>query len=768
MTAPDPSTPTAGPRGPASGLVGDLCARLARRPLAALAILTALLAVAAVGLSLEAPRDQFQRGELWEEADRARAEFGMEGFDPGFVAVVGPVLEPRFGEALRGLEAEVEATAGVRDLVTPWELVPGFGEGPGALEAAAEHPAVRDAVVVRGQADGRDGLLLPLAVEPGSNPWAAAGAAARGALEGDAAQELEVHVTGLAAIIEAQAEAFQGERVRFLVIGTLLGFLLASYSFRSVRATFLAGLPPLLGVFVSVGWARFLGLGADGFTTIVLPLLVLTIGFTDSLHIVVEAVRERAALGAEGTRAGAMEAAVGRLGGACALTSLTTAIGFGSMAVSGNALIVDFGLSCALGTAMTFVCVVAISPLLARTGLGRALEDAHLTAHLSDEHTLNAPAAPTRALLAVMERTLGAPRTVALIGVLATAAFAWLSLGLEADRRAMVDLAEGSDAQRALAAVDAELGGVFPLFVRVDWSEGTGLAEATALVGQAAAVLEAEPVVSGVFGVHRLAEALGGGAAGRAALALALATEEGAGRAAPFVDASERRALIHARVPDAGSQALLGAFGGIREGLAFLEQQVPGVRMQLVGDHVAYMDTVDEVTGDLRRSLALAALLILVTLSLAMGSWRLGLASIVPNLLPLGVAAAMLSLGDGAIDVSTLTALTLSLGIATDDTIHVLHRWRLERGRGLPLRTAARLSVVHTLPALAATTLTLTAAFGQLLTSELPTIRAFGLVAMTTILAAFLCDVWLLPAVLVCLARRGPAGAGRSGKLPRP
>ena len=129
--------------------------------------------------------------------------------------------------------------------------------------------------------------------------------------------------------------------------------------------------------------------------------------------------------------------------------------------------------------------------------------------------------------------------------------------------------------------------------------------------------------------------------------------------------------------------------------------------------------------------------------------------------MPIGASAAGLALIGGRVDVTTLTALTLSLGIATDDTIHVLARWRGERAAGAAPREAARAAVVRTLPALTLTTLTLTAAFAQLLTSSLATIRDFGLLAGTTLVAAFVADIWLLPALLVVLARSRPR-KGRS------
>lgn len=728
---------------------------LADRPIVGLTLLGALLTLSLIGLTNGAPVDSFQEGEDWELADRTWSEFEL-GSTAGVIAIFGDVLEPGAESGLRKLEDRIEAFEWVEQLITPWDI-------PGArsrtLVDLAEHPLAKGTFIVAqgsGATEGRrgKGLVLPIQFAgftrgstagelwPGSE-WPEALEMASIESLGANADGLEVGVTGEGPVSDAQDRAFTSERWRFMGIGALLGLIIASAAFRSLQATLLAGLPPLLGVVISTGVARLVGLGSEGFASIVLPLLVLTIGFTDSLHIVVAAVRARTA-GASGGPA-AVRIAVAELSWPCALTSLTTAIGFASLATAGNALIVDFGLSCALATGVTLVCVLVMIPLLARTPLGRNLERVRPPSFEGDPLSLGPIA---RVIESVMGIGLRAPRVTATLATVLTIGVVVIAMSIEADRRAMSDLAEGSDAAATLRRVDSELGGVFPINVRVDWENGVPLDDALQASAEAAAVLNGERLISGAHGPAEIVGAIPFGAAGLMVLPDLWSAQ--------WIDFDARRGLVHARVPDAGAAALIPAFARVRARLALIER--PGLRVRLVGSRVAYLEAVTEVTAGLRRSLGLAAVLILITLAAAFRSWRLGLASVVPNLLPIGAAAAGLGWMGGYVDVSTLTALTLSLGIATDDTIHVLARWRGERERGAPPVDAARAAVLRTLPALTLTTLTLAAAFGQLLTSSLPTIRDFGMLAGTTLIVAFFADVWLLPALLVALTRRGRSG----------
>ncbi|MEZ6016735.1 MAG: MMPL family transporter [Planctomycetota bacterium] len=735
--------------------IDRLAARIARAPALGGLLLGALTVMAALGLTLSAPIGRYDEGPAWDRAEETNAQFDLDDV-LAIVAVNGPVLDatdgPRHAETVRALERAMEALPWQLDLVTPWD-VPGLAAAP--LARAAEHPLVRDTLVDQA---GR-GLLLPLRWQDkdtrstlAGNPFDAAQGAidealsrqAASLLRTPAATKLDIGLTGRWPIARAQARAFSSERWRFQLLGALLGFVIASLAFRDVRATLLAGLPPVLGVGLAIGMTRLFGFGATGFTSIVLPLLVLTIGFTDSLHIVVQAARcKRAAPESSGGEATAR--ALAELAWPCSLTSLTTAIGFASLAVTGSPIVREFGLSCALATLITFLCVMLTTPLLARTPLGSALERVRPPRFDADPNV--AGSGLTRWIAAGLDATLRRPRLCAAGALVATCALIGLAGTLQIDRRTATDLAGSSPAARTLARVDKELGGAFPIQVRLDWDASTSGAAVLAVARDARLALRAEPMVTVSIGPDSFAE----GVDARDPFAWAALAALPKQWTAPVIDLDARRALLHARIPDAGSAALAPVFERLRVALASAERQ--GVRATLVGAQIAYLETVTRVARDLAQSLVLAAALILVTLAIAFRSWRLGLASVVPNLLPLAASAGGLALVGGNVDISTLTALTLSLGIATDDTIHVLARWRRARATGQAPRAAARDAVLRTLPALALTTLTLTAAFAQLLTSDLETIRQFGLLAATTLAAAFVADVWVLPAFLVVLAR---------------
>src|SRR5690606_17337023 len=74
------------------------------------------------------------------------------------------------------------------------------------------------------------------------------------------------------------------------------------------------------------------------------------------------------------------EAARGGLrdvGAACALTSLTTASGFGSLGLALHEVVRELGLSCVIGVGIVFVAVITTIPLACATRLGRVVHSGH-------------------------------------------------------------------------------------------------------------------------------------------------------------------------------------------------------------------------------------------------------------------------------------------------------------------------------------------------------------------------------------------------------
>jgi predicted RND superfamily exporter protein len=130
---------------------------------------------------------------------------------------------------------------------------------------------------------------------------------------------------------------------------------------------------------------------------------------------------------------------------------------------------------------------------------------------------------------------------------------------------------------------------------------------------------------------------------------------------------------------------------------------------------------------------------------------RLALMALVPNALPLFIIFGCMGLLGIPIDAGTVVMGSLALGIAVDDTIHVTTTFSIARERGLDARKALQHALSEVLPAVCASTLMLTIAFGLFAFSEFAITRNLGWLTGSIMVLCLLADVTLLSALLLRL-----------------
>ena len=158
------------------------------------------------------------------------------------------------------------------------------------------------------------------------------------------------------------------------------------------------------------------------------------------------------------------------------------------------------------------------------------------------------------------------------------------------------------------------------------------------------------------------------------------------------------------------------------------------------------------MTEDLRGSLLFAFFVVATVIAIVFRSVRIALVSLVPNGLPLLVGYGTLGLLDYRLDPTAALIFTVGLGIAVDDTIHLLARFR-EIRTGF-IDDAIIQSVSKSGRAILVTTIILVIGIGTNLLSAFSPIQAMALAGVTIISAAFICDITVLPVLLKFISPR--------------
>jgi len=147
---------------------------------------------------------------------------------------------------------------------------------------------------------------------------------------------------------------------------------------------------------------------------------------------------------------------------------------------------------------------------------------------------------------------------------------------------------------------------------------------------------------------------------------------------------------------------------------------------------------------------SIALVVISGILMVAFRSIKIGLISLVPNLIPAAMAFGAWGLMVGEVGLALSVVIGMTLGIIVDDTVHFLSKYlraRNERGSSAPDAVRYAFSTVGT--ALWVTSLVLIAGFSMLTFSSFKLNSGMGLLTAITIAIALIIDFLLLPPLLM-------------------
>ncbi len=135
---------------------------------------------------------------------------------------------------------------------------------------------------------------------------------------------------------------------------------------------------------------------------------------------------------------------------------------------------------------------------------------------------------------------------------------------------------------------------------------------------------------------------------------------------------------------------------------------------------------------------------------LALRSWRFGVLTIIPNLVPAMMTFGLWGLSVVRVDIAAATVIATTLGIVVDDSVHFMSKYvRSLREGGGGVDEAIRYTFRNVGPALILTSLILISGFAVLALSTFRMNWTLGVLSALTIAFALLWDLLVLPGILL-------------------
>ena len=147
-----------------------------------------------------------------------------------------------------------------------------------------------------------------------------------------------------------------------------------------------------------------------------------------------------------------------------------------------------------------------------------------------------------------------------------------------------------------------------------------------------------------------------------------------------------------------------------------------------------------------------AVFLISGVILIALRDVRLGIISLIPNLLPAGLAFGLWGLLVGQVNMAVAVVAGMALGVVVDDSVHFLSKYQIARRE---LKLSPNNAVISAFngvgTALVVTTLILTAGFAILAQSTFGVNSYMAMLTGIALVIALVADMTLLPALLIAL-----------------
>jgi predicted RND superfamily exporter protein len=559
---------------------------------------------------------------------------------------------------------------------------------------------------------------------------------------------LDLHYSGLPYIRVVTSMKIKKEIYLFSMLALLVCVCFLFLFFHSFKAVVIPLFIVLVQVVWSMGMMALFGYKITILTGMIPPLLII-IGMENSIYMLNKYNFE---FSRYGNKIKALQRVIIRIGTATLMTNLTTASGFATLAVTKSEVLRQFGIIASLNIISLFVLTLILIPVI------YTFVEPPSTRHLKYLESRFMTRIIDRLILVTKHH-----RKAVYAGtiILVVAGFIGISL-MKSSGYIVDDIPRNDPIYTDLKFFETHFHGLMPLEVMIDTRKPNGVMQLSTLhkmeqlEEKLAGYQELSPPLSLLNLVKFARQAFYGGNPDYYTLPnnyeknfiLSYAMGGDAGLLHSFLDSSRQVARMSFRAKDVGTTRMEELYGRVT---ADIDSLFPAENFRVVptGSSVTSFKGTNYLLHNLFTSLGLAIFLISLFMALLFSSSRMVVISLIPNLIPLVVTAAVMGYFGIPIKASTILVFSVAFGISVDSTIHFLTKYRLElKLTGWDIRRAVVYALRETGVSMIYTAAVLFFGFGIFALSSFGGTKAMGILVSLTLLVAVTSNLVLLPSLL--------------------
>ena len=549
----------------------------------------------------------------------------------------------------------------------------------------------------------------------------------------------EWHEAGIPVLRTRYVELVARERAIFFPISSAVVTMILFFVFRQKRGVLLPLAAISVGLIWISGFMALLGITINVVSYLTFNLLMI-IGCSNAIHLMIK-YNEGLSLGLG--RRGSLDRVITEIGGALFLTSFTTSIGFFSLMMTNIRITQEFGFIVGVGVILMFILTITILPIiLSFLPLPKAKNIKRLVE--GEEF---------KAAESLNEWSKSNPRLVLFI----TSIFFILSIvGLykvNYNISILDDLKPGNELYDSIHYVETHMGGTLPLELVVDTKIKNGIVDAIFLskIDSLKIFLLAQVGVGGAITVSDhiklINEEIGSGIREIPNQSLdILSLMESYDGISGLVDDDLTKTRISARVKNINSETAEQIVKELKgESVRLFGEDVSII---ITGSTLLALHTSKHLVKNLTTSFMLAFIIIFISMIFLFKSVRLSILSVLPTIIPLMAAGGIMGFMGIKLRPSTAMTFSIALGIAVDDTIHFLARFRQEYMKTGDVPGSVTKTLLTTGKAIISTTIILSLGFVVMIFSEFVPNHEFAILSTIVLLIALAGSMILLPVLI--------------------
>lgn len=543
----------------------------------------------------------------------------------------------------------------------------------------------------------------------------------------------------------------QFEFLLFVSISAILLLIFLAITYRSISGVLLPLIVVALSVLWTLGLMAYLGKSLNLLLT-VMPTIIFVVGMSDVVHFKSKYLEE---LREGKPKPSALWSTLKEIGLATFLTSMTTALGFATLLTSSVLPVNDFGLYAAIGVVLAFVVTMLTLP-------------AALFFLPVSEVLVQKRKDPWKGILhRILKYNFLKGKKVLAVSLLILVISVAGIYHMKVNSFLLEGLRPGDRLRDDFSYFGKNFSGARPFEVSlsvkdVQITDYESLLALEKVDTKLVEIFGAEGLVSPVSLVKTINKIWNGGDSHY----FQLPDREDWNQLKPrlerlkftdklkdFVSEDQKRGRISGNIADVGSHEFYKGYELFNDWWAN-QQESSFLDVKITGSAWLIDRNNEYLAQGMLNGLFIAFFSVAVILLLLMKSFTTMVLALLPNILPLLVMAGFMGWFGIDIKISTSIVFSLAFGIAVDDSIHMLSRFRLEQHKGKSYLYALKRTTLGTGKAIVLTTLILCSGFVALTASSFNDTFYIGLLVSIALFAALLADLFLLPVLLLAVYKR--------------